>query len=54
MNDKEFSKVSEIVKMTLLQFMTDTPEFNEFDWELLEINKAIQERLRREFKNETH
>lgn len=50
MNDKEFSKVSEIVKMTLLQFMTDTPEFNEFDWKLLEINKAMQERLRRKFK----
>lgn len=50
MNDKDFSKVSEIVKLILLQFMTDTPEFNEFDWKLLEINKAIQERLRREFK----
>lgn len=50
MTDKEFSKVSGIVKTVLLQFMTDTPEFNEFDWKLLEINKAIQERLRREFK----
>lgn len=50
MTDKEFSKVSGIVKIVLLQFMTDTPEFNEFDWKLLEINKAIQERLRREFK----
>lgn len=51
MNDKEFSKVSGIVKIVILQFMSgDTPEFNEFDRKLLEVNKAIQKRLRREFK----